>query len=87
MYAPDLVLSPCDLSKSIIPVLQRQCMVIKWYSWIWNVYILSSGNPVLSDIENDVLSAEEAGRLERDKFVSEMLQKKAMNKERPFSTK
>jgi hypothetical protein len=62
-------------------------MVIKWYSWIWNLYILSSGNPVLSDIENDVLSAEEAGRLERDKFVSEMLQKKAMNKERPFSTK
>lgn len=51
------------------------------------MYILSSGNPVLSDIENDVLSAEEAGRLERDKFVSEMLQKKAMNKERTFSTK
>ena len=40
------------------------------------MYILSSGNPVPSDIENDVLSAEEAGRLERDKFVSEMLQKR-----------
>ena len=52
-----------------------------------HMYILSSGNPVPSDIENDVLSAEEAGRLERDKFVSERLQKKAMNKERTFSTK
>ena len=41
-----------------------------------HMYILSSGNPVPSDIENDVLSAEEAGRLERDKFVSERLQKR-----------
>ena len=39
------------------------------------MYILSSGNPVPPDKANDVLSAEEVGRLERDKFASERLQK------------
>ena len=39
------------------------------------LYILSSGNPVPPDVKHDVLNAEEAGRLEREQFVSERLQK------------
>ena len=47
------------------------------------MYILSSGNPVPLDIEHDVLSAEEAGRLEKEKFVSERLQKDDDDEEGP----
>ena len=47
------------------------------------LYILSSGNPVPLDIEHDVLSAEEAGRLEKEKFVSERLQKDDDDEEGP----
>ena len=35
--------------------------------------MISSGNPVSEEIEHDVLSAEEAGRLEKERFVKERL--------------
>jgi hypothetical protein len=38
-----------------------------------HIYILSSGSPVPPDIEHDVLNAEKAGQLEKEKFVWERL--------------
>jgi hypothetical protein len=51
-----------------------------------HLYILSSGSPVPQDIEHDVLIAEEAGRMEKEKFVQERLQKVG-NEEKDFFDK
>ena len=39
------------------------------------LYVISSGNPIPSEIEHDVLTTEEAGKLEEEKFVEERLKK------------